>query len=649
MHPITRDDLANELQQLATSFRESLQDSMRDALRAELPPALAVTRTSLHPSSPPSRNQNLETAPSPNGAKPVRSVEAQRGSRDRDLDVPRGPVFHKGFLAKKAYDEMASAYSLAEKPPRKIFTTGRPLPEGAPPVLRGTAAGDDDSVCSVDTEKMVKEGSLGAVRPRYDEVNHEQSQPPGALHDAWATDKKTSEPGNATESVRMREPKDLRTIGMMKKESNDGRKTAARLSSLSSMSLGDLLDKRSMMDKCANNVRRIAKRITNSCAFDLCSGLVIVLYTCKMGIQTDWLGRNIDEELPDFFVHIEITFCVLFSMELALRVVSEGKQFMYEAWNIVDSLLVFLQVLELVLQAVQGKAKMNMSYMRLLRILRVIRLARIVAVVRYLGEMRGLVTSILSSLKSLFFVLILLGILLFITGVFLMGLVSDALREDKDNLEMRTELKDWKSLGSSCLVLFQCLTGGIDWGDVSGPLSDHISPLLSPVFTLYIAFGVLCMLNVVTGVFVESATHSTAEEKDVHMVNRLQSFLCENNQDQLTWEDFESKLDSAEVKLYFQSIDLDVSEAHGLFTLLDTEDSGCVDAEEFVMGCLRLRGVAKAVDLASLMYENRRWHRRILLLTAQVEEHILDFSDRIAQVSLNSLPTWPLAVESEIV
>jgi len=44
----------------------------------------------------------------------------------------------------------------------------------------------------------------------------------------------------------------------------------------------------------------------------------------------------------------------------------------------------------------------------------------------------------------------------------------------------------------------------------------------------------------------------------------------------------------------------------GLFTLLDTDCAGEVDTEEFVMGCLRLQGTAKAIDLATLMYFNKR-------------------------------------------
>eukprot|EP00913_Durusdinium_trenchii_P003197 g2957.t1 len=64
------------------------------------------------------------------------------------------------------------------------------------------------------------------------------------------------------------------------------------------------------------------------------------------------------------------------------------------------------------------------------------------------------------------------------------------------------------------------MTGGVDWNDLSLPL-EPISPIMSLIFALYIAFAVplfsrqtvLAMMNVVTGVFVESALGSAREDR----------------------------------------------------------------------------------------------------------------------------------------
>ena len=70
------------------------------------------------------------------------------------------------------------------------------------------------------------------------------------------------------------------------------------------------------------------------------------------------------------------------------------------------------------------------------------------------------------------------------------------------------------SVPRAVLSLYQGMTGGVDWNDMSLPLERSLSPIFALVFALYIAFAVLAMMNVVTGVFVESALGSAREERD---------------------------------------------------------------------------------------------------------------------------------------
>merc|ERR1712113_1212929 len=91
----------------------------------------------------------------------------------------------------------------------------------------------------------------------------------------------------------------------------------------------------------------------------------------------------------------------------------------------------------------------------------------------------------------------------------------------------------------------------------------------------------------------------------------------------MNWEEFQTQLNDPDLQLYFRSIDLDLSEAKGLFSLLDLDENGTVESEEFIMGCLRLRGQAKAIDLASLTYEMRQRHRQMTALVQQFTSDVL--------------------------
>merc|ERR1719323_2991548 len=71
---------------------------------------------------------------------------------------------------------------------------------------------------------------------------------------------------------------------------------------------------------------------------------------------------------------------------------------------------------------------------------------------------------------------------------------------------------------------------------------------------------------------------------------------------------------------YLKIIGLGVYEARGLFQLLDIDDKDFVEIEEFVCGMMRLKGTG--VDIATLMYENKRILTRLTAFMRFVEDHM---------------------------
>jgi hypothetical protein len=181
-------------------------------------------------------------------------------------------------------------------------------------------------------------------------------------------------------------------------------------------------------------------------------------------------------------------------------------------------------------------------------------------------------------------------------------------------------------MGRSFLTLFECITGGVDWDDAVAPLMDSVGHWIVPLFCLYISFSVLALLNVITGFFVQSSLDNAKKDNDTFMIGNVREAFKKavandnpNNQRQreinssasMTWEDFEAQLRQPNMQAYFKAIDVDPSEARGLFRLIDLDNSGAVDFEEFLSGCLRLRGPAKALDLHLLMHEVKRSQKLI--------------------------------------
>merc|ERR1711879_324548 len=129
-----------------------------------------------------------------------------------------------------------------------------------------------------------------------------------------------------------------------------------------------------------------------------------------------------------------------------------------------------------------------------------------------------------------------------------------------------------------------------------------------------------------TGVFVESALQQTQDEEDHRLqeearmkatnLQKIVDLFQEIDADDsgsVSIEEFMDALQDEYVMGCFALLNIAATEAEQLFHLLDPEGEGEVDIEEFVTGCLRLKGEAKSMDIAILQYENRRLMHKLQL------------------------------------
>lgn len=331
-----------------------------------------------------------------------------------------------------------------------------------------------------------------------------------------------------------------------------------------------------------------------------------------IGLQADVMGRERLSETPFVFRVIELIFCAVFTLEIVVKLAALHCKYFWMpgwTWNIFDFTLVTMQLTEELLQALMdGQAFVNLSAMRVLRILRVVRIIRVIRLLRMISELRAIIASVIGSLRALGWTVLLLISFMYILSVYLTQLTVEMRISQGSDDDIEAIVRLYGSLGISMLTLYQSIAGGIDWDDAVRPLMDQVHAVFGLFFSLYIAFTLLAIMNVVTGVFVESALSSAREDKDIYMVNHIRglidSMTTENN-GSISWEDFQTHCDSADMAEVFKTIDVDIKEAGGLFRLLDLNGNGEVDSEEFLDGCLRLRGPAKALDMALLMREIR--------------------------------------------
>merc|ERR1712141_939382 len=111
------------------------------------------------------------------------------------------------------------------------------------------------------------------------------------------------------------------------------------------------------------------------------------------------------------------------------------------------------------------------------------------------------------------------------------------------------------------------------------------------------------------GIFVNAATDAASgdraaviqaqlAEKDSWTGKIRQLFLSvsKDGQGSISRAEFEHLLSKDEMIGYFNFLGIAIDEAQGPFELLDTDESGDINIQEFVVNCFRLKGEASALD-----------------------------------------------------
>jgi len=252
---------------------------------------------------------------------------------------------------------------------------------------------------------------------------------------------------------------------------------------------------------------------------------------------------------------------------------------------------------------------------RILRLARFVKLMRMTRVMKHALSLRLVVNTILESALPLFWCFLVVGFVIYIFSVLFVYAAAENLLSNPLALEDNESLLRW--YGNVLLAmrsLFMAISGGADWKELLDPL-DRIHTSYAPIFIFYIFFMFFGVLNVVVGAFVATTSEAAKKDRDALVkgeINRLEgyttrikTFFQEADLDKsgtLRWEEFQAHLQNTKVKAYFQALELDVSQAHALFELLDTDGSNSVTVEEFLDGCLRLKGGAKNLDLHMLSH-----------------------------------------------
>merc|ERR1712019_223355 len=188
------------------------------------------------------------------------------------------------------------------------------------------------------------------------------------------------------------------------------------------------------------------------------------------------------------------------------------------------------------------------------------------------------------------------------------------------------------NLISSCVTLIASISGGLDWIEASWPLLQ-IDPMYLIIYLAFVMFCVFGLMNILTGIFVANTKEVSQVDRDLviraqlkdrkSFANQLKTVLRSIDKDgsgSISKQELMEHLSSPEFFGYLKTLEVTVSDAQGVFRLLDVNGTNEVNIDEFVLSLMRFQGSARAVDVATLLYEGKRNEARWNAYMDYIEE-----------------------------
>lgn len=236
--------------------------------------------------------------------------------------------------------------------------------------------------------------------------------------------------------------------------------------------------------------------LVDSSRFQVVISCVIIANAIVLGLET---FAGVEESYGDQLALLNELFYIVFVIELILRIASYGKQpwnFFRSGWNVFD----FIVIGAALVPAFRAQAE----------VLRLLRLARIVRLMRFLPDARVLISTMIHAIPSVFSMVVLTVLIMFIYGILGWTLFG----QDLPN--------EWGNISRSMLTLFILLT--LENFPVYLEQASAYSPFSTIFFLSYVLIAVFVVINLLIGIVIGSmekareaeAVRTRKEEADDH-------------------------------------------------------------------------------------------------------------------------------------
>jgi voltage-gated sodium channel len=346
--------------------------------------------------------------------------------------------------------------------------------------------------------------------------------------------------------------------------------------------------------------------------FNLIVGGLICLNALTIGLETD---ANRSQNTSGWWYVIEVLFSLAFLVELVCRVQAHGPNYFTDpnerGWNLLDASIVTVSLVDTLILMPLGMSK-SLRFVSMLRFVRLMRLARLIRLLRFFRELWLVASGLIQALKTLAWIILVLFIICYIGSIFTTIMVG---RNDRDFNVYYKESGKWdheyyfKTIGRSLISFLQIVTLD-NWAELIVRDVVQVQPGMYVFFIAFICLGTFGVLNLMIGVVVERAIRTAAtdsreqkrkKDRDRQLVFGQLREIFEaadvDNSGTLSLQEVEEAINKPEIYNKLRMIDFPVDNPKEVFVLLDYDNTGELTIEEFIKGCLRMKGPAMSKDL----------------------------------------------------
>jgi len=314
----------------------------------------------------------------------------------------------------------------------------------------------------------------------------------------------------------------------------------------------------------------------------------------------------VEVEPKNVLRNLSLSFSYVFAAELLIRCCLMRRKF-WNPWNICDSFIVLAGLVDAF-----SSGKSGVTALRMVRTVRLLKAFRLFQKMRFFQELRRMMDAMISMLRAIFWLAIGISLTLYIFMILLTVVHSEKCKLHP--LEQVLLCEKFSTPEQTIVTLIQIMFNGVNWGEIYDLMDDPEGQLMLVAFVVLNALLIVNLsIGILTHCVMVSEEHELIKIGDqAHIRKRDQAkeltrFLQASDIDHngtVTFAEFMLAARDGPLSSCLSAMGLELQDGREIFELLDRENKGAVDVEDFVYGLLRMRNTARYTDVMKLQLQN---------------------------------------------